>query len=353
MILDANDPFALAQDETAPSSALADALAQARVAAEQARLGHEAACAAYQEGLIGPEKALSKLATARAEAELRHERAAALVAQLERRHADAEAAEAEAARAEAYTAAQALRDAAASRLEAEYPGLVARSLDLLREISEADLAVDRANAALPAGASRLSKTEMLARTRPGAPREVLSDIEAPLWCRGDSAEPAPDADQHRVIDQGGGHGYRPSPQGTGSILFTRRLLRRVRFRPEVRPAYSAPLAETLALPPLRPGDPLAWTPDEAGPIATCPGTTLARIARIEAAEEAGLRVTEREIRVEHLAPAQDGTGNATAPLVTDGRRAPVDRERPAPPHARFTPIDAERDPDAAPPEQAA
>ena len=139
--------------------------------------------------------------------------------------------EAEAARAEAYTAAQALRDAAASRLEAEYPGLVARSLDLLREISEADLAVDRANAALPAGASRLSKTEMLARTRPGAPREVLSDIEAPLWCRGDSAEPAPDADQHRVIDQGGGHGYRPSPQGTGSILFTRRLLRRVRFRP--------------------------------------------------------------------------------------------------------------------------
>lgn len=291
------DLLTLANDGGAGGVALASGLDQARAAFAEAEGTYATADAAYRDGLLGDEKALAKLAAGRTAAEMHRDRAAALVQRLTRRSAEAAAAEAEEDRRAAYQQALAARDAAAARLVAEYPGLVAHLLDLVRELAEAGIAVEAANRDLPAGADPLIDAERIARTIPGLAREVVTDIELDLWSPEAGGDPIPEDEQHRVIAQGGDKGYSSTKTGTGQSFFRKRRFRRVAFRREVAPAYMSALASGLALPPLREGDPLAWSPEH--PIASSPRGVLARIGGIEAAAMQDRAPAARPIEIVH------------------------------------------------------
>lgn len=327
-------------DAPADSAALAAGLVDARFSVSEAEADHAAADAAYREGLLGDEKALAKLAAIRSSAEVKRDRASALLARLEEHHAAAVSGEAETVRIAAYDAARSARDEAAAAVSAEYPGLVARILELVAVLAEADAAVEAVNADLPAGAEMLLSAEMIARHIPGLPREDISDRTVELWCREGEDRPIPESMQGRVFSQEDGTGYYSTD--TGRHAFVKRRFRRVAYRPATPSQHIARLASSLALPPLRPGELLTWTPEDWQ--ITSPRVTLAKLAAIKAAGAITVPAAPaaREVRVELVPVAAPDLVRPEGQHVASSGYVPRSNI-----NARFTLVDVERNPDAA------
>lgn len=255
---------ALAADLAASSDAVSDGLAAARRLAEEAEASRVRAEAAVNGSLLSvDDKALNRLDAECDAAKKWVRRATALVVALEDRLAAARSAEDGTRKRQAYAAALAARDAAAARLAREYPDLAQAALALLRAVAEADLAVARVNDDLPEGAERLSLVELVARVRPGAARKVLDERTVDLWCHEGSADPLPPEMQPRVIRQDDGRGYYST--GTGQSYCRRQRFRQTTTLPAIPAQHPDSLASVLVLPPLRPGEPVAWKLDGHAP----------------------------------------------------------------------------------------
>ncbi|QRE78239.1 hypothetical protein [Methylobacterium aquaticum] len=286
---------ALSADTAASSDAVADGLSAAQRLAEAAATALSQAETAYRDSLLtADDKAMGRLASERGTAEIRRDRVAQLVVALDERLTAARASEDAARKRDAYAAARTLRDAAVERVEREYPALAQEALALLRVIAEADLAVARSNDDLPEGAERLSRVEIIARAHPGAAREVLDERTVELWCPEGSAEPIPAERQARVIRQDDRRGYSSTPHGQS--FFERRAFHQTTALPAVRAQYSDPLASALVLPPLRPGEPLAWALDDHDPH---PDQILRRLDAIAAASAVSRPAPKRVPEIKH------------------------------------------------------
>jgi hypothetical protein len=110
------------------------------------------------------------------------ERAIAAKAELERRLEKAASAETENARKARYKAAKAKSKQAADRVK-EYSVHAKAIADLIRLLAEATVAVQAANADLPAGAEPLLDPEFAARGLPGLPAKTIAEEEVTLWYR--------------------------------------------------------------------------------------------------------------------------------------------------------------------------
>ena len=195
---------------------------------------------------------------------------------------------------QAYEAAIALRDAAAAREDREVSGLIQAFLAVMRTTAEANIAVARVNDDLPEGAERLCPVELVARARPGAAREVLDERTVELWCREGSADPLPPEMQPRVIRQDDSRGYFST--GTGQHYCRRQRFRQTTVLPAIPAQYPDSLASVLVLPPLRPGEPLVWKPDDYAPS---PDQILRRLDAIAAACAVSRPAPKRASQVEY------------------------------------------------------
>lgn len=110
-----------------------------------------------------------------------------VIVSLQQRLAEAQQTEAEAARRVAFSEAMKLRTAAVERLRAEYQPAVVGLLALIKSVAEADLAVERANAALPEGEPPLANVEQVARDEPSLPKKTISTRVVSRWCAAGTA----------------------------------------------------------------------------------------------------------------------------------------------------------------------
>lgn len=122
-----------------------------------------------------------------------------LLGELQSRHLAAVEAEAEAARRERYDEAKARADATVAALRKEYPAAAKRIVAMLRELAEAEAAIDAANADLPAGAARLHSPESVVRSKPGRPDQIVSSDVEMLWCRVHGMGPLSEERQGLVV----------------------------------------------------------------------------------------------------------------------------------------------------------
>ncbi|MCJ2016951.1 hypothetical protein MKK84_05845 [Methylobacterium sp. E-065] len=174
----------LAQREDATTAELAPSLpaAEAEVAAAQAALA--AAKQAYRSSLLTADDTVhSRLDDARREAIRRLHKANALVAALRERLAEAQVREAEVARVTRYEEARQQADDAANALAEWYPRLAEDLTNLLIVVAQAEQLVMDANADLPKGMEAIQAVEGRVRDRPGAPEEIVSEVEVERWVR--------------------------------------------------------------------------------------------------------------------------------------------------------------------------
>lgn len=131
-------------------------------AAEALRPEIETAATLDRAGLLDPATTREDIEAARRQAEnaaLDLERLDNAISQLGERFIEARAAEREAEKKAAYDTAEALRDVVAKRIKREYPALQSGLIALCEAILQANLAVDRVNEDLPAGAEPLHRPE--------------------------------------------------------------------------------------------------------------------------------------------------------------------------------------------------
>lgn len=181
------------------SADIAAAISKAQADLEAAEAAVTAAERSYDEGLLELDKpALRKLLDVATEAKIDIDQVRAKIAKLQQQHADAIEAEADRERRAAYDKAQALAEAARKRLARDYPKHALAIRDMLREVAEADVAVQAVNADLPEGAARLAGPES-DRSTPTLYREDIGEEVVDLWCgAGDLSTPIPDDLQRKV-----------------------------------------------------------------------------------------------------------------------------------------------------------
>lgn len=139
----------------------------------------------------------------------------------------------------------------------EYPSLAHRIREIIRMQAEADLAVERVNAALPNGATPLrSLKEQYAGWR-GLPREDLESIIVERWVALRSGTILADAYQSQVADEGNGYGT--FGIGLDQTRVTKRRFRHVKFLPPTSGHIYDGFANMLSLPGL-PEEPAYYTP---------------------------------------------------------------------------------------------
>lgn len=183
-------PISAPGETSTEISARLDALRTDALAADAAVI---AADHAYQAGLVDETPAtLRKTLDAKTDAAIRGDQARAKILALELELAAALDTEAEARRWGKYTAAKALAEAARIRLFDEYEAACGPIRELLRVVTEADVAVGCANAELPAGAEEIAYVEA-DRSLSGLPGQVLSQTEVEHWCYVTGSEPVLDA----------------------------------------------------------------------------------------------------------------------------------------------------------------
>lgn len=213
--------------------------------------------AAYAAGLVTETAAaLRAILDGKADASIRADQARARIGVLERDHAVAVEAEAEDRRRSAYDLARSLTEAARARLFAEYDAACAPVRALLSAITEADIAVSRANADLPAGAEPIAPVES-ARGLPGLPGEIISQETVDHWCLTNGSEP--------ILDPPA----KPAGVFRDDLVFLREdditpARRRKFVRTERLPAIPAvtpaALIASVSLPGLRAGEDPVWAP---------------------------------------------------------------------------------------------
>lgn len=250
----------LAQREDATSGELLPSLPAAEAELAAAREAQAAAVAAYRAGLLfADEAALRQLDTACRDAEVRLDRAKALVEALRERLAEAREREAEVERVAVYQAAQRQADDARRLLAEVYPQLAGDLVHVIEAVARAEVEVEAANADLPRNAEPLASVEHAARDIPAEPDEILSEIEVERWVAVGNIKPG-SFDQANVYVTGAGRGVikvagLPLPQCTQVELrtFTERQVRKGDVR---KTAYR--LAEKMSLPGFLATDPYVW-----------------------------------------------------------------------------------------------
>jgi hypothetical protein len=184
------------------------------------------------------------------------ERVERAIADLEARIVETEGIEQEVARREKYEAAMKAAAQAAAALR-QYPTFAQRIVGLLASVAEAEIAINAANADLPAGAVALPSAEFQVRGLAGEPRqEVGRKIVRSAWfyTGADESELEP---SDTVVSQDGRTGYIETRLGGRKQVETRPV-ERVDYI-EGRPPYiPEPLHLELRLPGLLPGEPAIW-----------------------------------------------------------------------------------------------
>lgn len=292
---------------------LADALTDARRAAADATHSVERQVEAVAAGYLDADDkraaARSKLADLRAEAE----DAAAILAEVERRHGAALAADEDARRQAVYADAKAKADAAALALAKTYPKLAAGLVAMLKDLAEAQLAVVAANASLPDGAIPLADPEMMARGFSGFPREIVSDEDVEAWGSIERSVPLDEQFQSAIYDVGNGYGKRghyiggQQSMGEPAPNYRRRRFRKVTYREAVPGVHPYSLACAIRLPTVV-GERMLWGSDHLvhDPALTAsmmgegqPDAVLARVAIAEPLLNARPPKPERVLKVEY------------------------------------------------------
>lgn len=252
----------LAQRDDATSGELLPSLPAAEAELAAAREAQAAAVAAYRAGLLSAdEAALRHRDTACRDAEVRLDRAKALVEALRERLAEARDREAEAERVAVYQAAQRQADDARRALAELYPQLAGDLVQVIELVARAEVEVEMANAGLPRNAEPLASVEHTARDIPAEPDEILSEIEVERWVAVGNVKPG-SFDQSNVYVTGPGRGVikvagLPLGECTQVELrvFTERRVRRGEGR---KTAYR--LAEKVSLPGFLATDLYVWRP---------------------------------------------------------------------------------------------
>lgn len=257
------------------SSDLAVALEKARADLTAAESAVETAKTAYDAALLSETPAaLRKLHDGITDASIEADRATAVIAKLERQHADALEAEAADQRQRRYDDAKAASEAAEKRLRREYPKLAMGVRDLLADIAAASLAVQAANADKPEGAPVLFDPEY-SRSQHRQYREVVTEDTIELWSTIDSATPIRDELQRNVrAHEKGRRGMMTDRSDTaespllygsvqtehGMLEVVRKRFRRTKFLPDCGGYSVGPLACEIVLPPLDASATPFWSP---------------------------------------------------------------------------------------------
>lgn len=244
-----------------------DALARADTAIAEFREGRATAVLAGDEARREFRRRLAELEADRADA-------AAAVEEVERRLATVVEAEAEAERRRKHGHAMKLQAEAAKMLVDQYPSLARKLVDIVKTMALADIAIDDANRALPAGELPLDHVDAFARALGAKPGRILSDEVVECWVRDGSTTPAPDKIAAKIepkTERRGIHRNVLTFEAAGADGPIREhhhradyySLRRFRRREieEVAPAdFPRELTASIALPGLRAGDSAFWTP---------------------------------------------------------------------------------------------
>lgn len=291
------------------TDSLSTALVDARKADAEARSAVERQVEAVAAGFLDDDAkraaARSKLADLRADAE----DTAAIMAEVERRHAAAVKADEQDRRRGLYDVAKAEADAAALALSRTYPKLAAGMVAMLKDLAKAQAAVALVNGQLPDGVAALVDPEMAARGVPGSAREIVSEEDVDLWSQLDMETPVDAAFQAGIysLDKADG-----TPSGWGrrsgdlEPCYRLRRFRKVTYREPQNGDWPLPLAAALQLPAVR-GSGMLW--GDSHPVYTPglsmtllgqaePGAVLARLAEVDAAASAKPSKLECPVKVE-------------------------------------------------------
>ena len=183
--------------------------------------------------------------------------AVAKVTRLEREIAEGRENAEAARRVSLYNEAKAARDAAAKRLEEEYPRCAAGIVAVLADADEADRKVAWANRDLPEGFSPLEYSEVAARHTPGRPREIISEEIVDRWVFETSRLPCDVniKDYPLKVNSDGKSGLLRGPSNSIPVLLS--PFKKVVSRPAQRGVLPARFYDELRLPALK-GDYLIY-----------------------------------------------------------------------------------------------
>lgn len=257
------------------SSDLAAAITKAQVELETAKSAVVAAETAYDAALLSETPAaLRKLHDGITDASIEADRATAVIAKLERQHAEALEAEAADQRQRRYDDAKAASEAAEKRLRREYPKAALQIRELLADVAAASIAVRAANEDRPEGAPALAGPEH-SRSQPNLYQEVLTEDVVDLWTTIDSTSPINSALQRNVRTREKGrrgqmrdrsesdespmtYGVVQTEHGALEVVLKR--FRRTKFLPDAGGRHIGSLASEIVLPPLDADATPYWTP---------------------------------------------------------------------------------------------
>lgn len=257
----------ISQKGDATTAEIATALASACAEIDGAERARAEAARAYQDGLLSlDEAALAALVADQQAAAIRRDRATALVAALEEKLATAHAQDAEAERHTRYKAAVKAANEAARALKT-YPALAAPLIALMRQVAEAEVLVNTANADLPEGAVAVESPEIRVRGLPPVPRkEVGTEIESDRWYYvGGWWDGEPVETQYQgackpnlPLSRSGTLRRRTDNHGTMDFAVAKRRRQRTNFIPRQAAFVPDSLASGIRLPGLLPGEPDMW-----------------------------------------------------------------------------------------------
>ena len=247
----------IARKETDPARIEA-ALADARGQIEAAKTDRTAAETAYRDSLLDVSEAeLQKRLAERNAATVRLDRAEALVAALTERLALARETEARAARQAIHDDAVTKVEAIRARLPAEYRHHALAIRSLLRDLAEAEVALDRA-AREAHDFPIIPSPETGPRELGGFREEIVGTEAVELWTIDGRTDPIPTDQQGNVQRTGEhrdrgtislrGNGHHTTPTSGVSLTCTLRTYTRTRYREAVTDPFRDLLIRTVTLP---------------------------------------------------------------------------------------------------------
>lgn len=197
-------------------------------------------------------------------------------------------AQADAAFRESYKRRRVANDELAKRIANELSEINNQVLALLREIATAALEDAKINAALPPDLAPLVSAHVLARARPGRPREVVSCKRLVSWVRSDNGAIVGDPDA--VEDIGNGRGIIQRMEPLPAIRCHKALFEQISFHPAEDPVRPRPFWHMRLVDADGPGTIFDGTE------LTHPSHVLAALDRVAQVSEPRDRPIETEIR---------------------------------------------------------
>ncbi|TPN53994.1 hypothetical protein [Mesorhizobium sp. B1-1-7] len=223
------------------------------------------------------------------------ERATAIQEDLQKRLAAIEAEQTRADREKLYAQAAALSTPKrVAEIEQRYEALGKAAVDLIREIAEAEIAINAANANLPDDATRLPSFELIMRGLPGEPEQRGKSKLLPMtWYYTKDAEGWGKVEAQyvdRIVPKADGKTGK-LPRGGGNDLDVElRQFREVEILVERGWAQPVPLAASIKLPAFHVGEADVWVPwGNTGFMCEIGQDASAILDRIETAKRERLR----------------------------------------------------------------